>query len=100
MRGVRARPTMTAMSIRRPRENSMSLIQVKVLEGVFTAPQKREIVERLTDAMVAIEGENVRRLTWCIVEEVAGDAWGMGGKTLVADDFRALARADAGAGQT
>ena len=78
----------------------MSLIYVKVLEGVFTAPQKREIVERLTDAMVAIEGVNVRPLTWCIVEEVAGGAWGMGGKTLVADDFRALASADVSAGLT
>ena len=64
------------------------------IRSIFTAPQKREIVERLTDAMVAIEGENVRQLTWCIVEEVAGGAWGMGGNTLVADDFRALARAD------
>ena len=75
----------------------MSLIHVKVLEGVFTAPQKREIVERLTDAMAVIEGESVRELTWCIVEEVAAGAWGVGGQTLVADDFRALARADASA---
>jgi 4-oxalocrotonate tautomerase len=71
----------------------MSLIQVKVIEGVFTAPQKREIVERLTDALVAIEGESMRQHTWCIVEEVAGGAWGIGGNTVVADDIRALARA-------
>ena len=38
----------------------MPLIQVKLIEGVFTAPQKQEIVERLTDAMVAIEGESMR----------------------------------------
>jgi len=44
----------------------MPLIRVTVIEGVFTAPQKREIVERLTDAMVEIEGESMRRLTWCI----------------------------------
>ena len=49
----------------------MALIQVKVIEGVFTAPQKQEIVERLTDAMVEIEGENMRRTHWCVVEEVA-----------------------------
>ena len=40
----------------------MPLIQVKVIAGVFTAPQKQEIVERLTDAMVAIEGEGMRRI--------------------------------------
>jgi 4-oxalocrotonate tautomerase len=71
----------------------MPLIVVKVIEGVFTAPQKQEIVQRLTDAMVEIEGENMRRLTWCLVEEVAGGDWGIGGQTLTADDIKALASA-------
>ena len=70
----------------------MPFIQVKVIEGVYTAPQKREIIERLTDAMVAIEGENMRQLTWCVVEEVASGDWGIGGQTPTADDVRALAR--------
>ena len=30
----------------------MPLINVKLIEGVFTRDQKREIIERLTDAMV------------------------------------------------
>jgi 4-oxalocrotonate tautomerase len=68
------------------------LIQVKVIEGVFTAPQKREIVERLTDAMVAIEGEEMRPVTWCLVEEITSGEWGVGGQTITADDVRALAR--------
>jgi len=71
----------------------MALIQVKLIEGVFTAPQKREIIQRLTDAMVEIEGENMRRTIWCVIEEVASGEWGIGGKTLTADDVRALARA-------
>jgi 4-oxalocrotonate tautomerase len=72
----------------------MSLIQVKVIEGVFTTPQKREIVERLTDAMVEIQGENMRQLTWCVVEEVASGDWGIGGQTPTADDVKALARGE------
>ena len=72
----------------------MSLIQVKVIEGVFTTPQKREIVERLTDAMVEIQGENMRQLTWCVVEEVASGDWGIGGHTPTADDVKALARGE------
>jgi 4-oxalocrotonate tautomerase len=72
----------------------MALIQVTVIEGVFTAPQKREIVERLTDAMVEIEGENMRRNIWCLVGEVAGGDWGVGGQTPTADDVKALARSD------
>jgi 4-oxalocrotonate tautomerase len=71
----------------------MSLIQVKVIEGVFTAPQKQQIVERVTDAMVEIEGESMRRAIWCVVEEVASGQWGIGGQTLTADDVKALARA-------
>ena len=71
----------------------MPFIQVKVVAGVFTAEQKREIVERLTEAMVAIEGEGMRRLTWCVVEEVASGAWGIGGDTVTSDDVKALARA-------
>ncbi len=72
----------------------MRLIQVKVIEGVFTAPQKREIVERLTDAMVEIDGENMRQLTWCVIEEIASGDWGIGGQTLTADDVKALARGE------
>jgi 4-oxalocrotonate tautomerase len=71
----------------------VTLIQVKLLEGVFTAPQKQDIVERLTDAMVEIEGENMRRTVWCMIEEVANGEWGIGGQTLICDDVKALARA-------
>jgi 4-oxalocrotonate tautomerase len=76
----------------REKENGMALIHVTVIEGVFTLQQKEEIVERLTDAMVAIEGANMRETVWCIVDEVAGGDWGVGGRTLTADDVRALAR--------
>ena len=69
----------------------MPLINVKLIEDVFTPDQKREIVERLTDAMVSIEGENMRSVTWVVVEEVASGAWGMGGKALSSDDVKALA---------
>jgi 4-oxalocrotonate tautomerase len=75
-------------------ENSMPLIQVKVMDGVYTAQQKQAIVERLSDAMVEIAGEDMRRLTWCVVEEVASGEWDIGGQTLTADDIRALARGE------
>ncbi|MDX6630451.1 MAG: 4-oxalocrotonate tautomerase, partial [Gaiellales bacterium] len=48
----------------------MPLITVKLIEGVFSSDQKQQIIERLTDAMVTIEGENMRQVTWCVVEEV------------------------------
>jgi 4-oxalocrotonate tautomerase len=69
----------------------VALIQVKVIAGVFTTQQKQEIIERLTDAMVEVEGEQMRQATWCIVEEVASGEWGIAGQTVTADDMRALA---------
>jgi len=69
----------------------MPLINVKLIEDVFTPDQKREIVERLTDAMVSIEGENMRSVTWVVVEEVRSGEWGIGGTPLTTEDVRALA---------
>jgi 4-oxalocrotonate tautomerase len=76
------------------KEDSMTLIQVTIIEGVFTAPQKHEIVERLTDAMVSIEGESMRKHTWCLLAEIANGDWGSGGQPLTADDVKALARSE------
>jgi len=67
------------------------LINVKLIEGVFTAQQKREIVSSLTDAMVKIEGENMRPVTWVIVEEVLSGDWGIAGNPLTTEDVKALA---------
>ena len=73
----------------------MPLIQVKVIEGVFTAPQKQEIIERLTETMVEIEGENLRQATVCVLEEVKRGDWAIGSHTLTTDDVKALARGEA-----
>jgi 4-oxalocrotonate tautomerase len=68
----------------------MPLIQVKLIENVFNADQKREIIERLTDAMVEIEGENGRAVTWVTIEEVASGEWGIAGNALTTADVKAL----------
>jgi 4-oxalocrotonate tautomerase len=69
----------------------MPFVNVKFIEGVFDADQKREIVERLTETMVGIEGENMREVTWVVLEEVRSGDWGMGGKTPSTGDVKALA---------
>ena len=69
----------------------MPLIQVKLIEGVFSQSQKREIIRKLTDTMVSIEGENLRPVTWVVVEEVKSGDWGIGGNGLTAADVKALA---------
>ena len=69
----------------------MPLIQVKVIEGVFTKEQKQEMVRKLTDTMVTIEGENLRGVTHVIIEDVLSGEWGVGGNPLTTADVKALA---------
>jgi 4-oxalocrotonate tautomerase len=69
----------------------MPFVQVKVIEGVFSASQKQEIIERVTNAMVAVEGENMRPVTWVVVEEVHSGQWAIGGNALSTADVKALA---------
>ena len=49
----------------------MPLINVPVIEGVFSDSQKRQMIEELTGTMVGIEGENIRPVTWVVAEEAA-----------------------------
>ena len=69
----------------------MPLINVKLIEGVFSPAQKQEMIRRLTDAMVAVEGEAMRSVTWVAIEEVKSGDWGLGGKPLTTADVKALA---------
>ncbi len=69
----------------------MPMINVKLIEGVFDAAQKQEMIEKLTDTMVGIEGENMRSVTWVIIEETKSGDWGIGGQALTTDAVKALA---------
>ena len=70
----------------------MPFINVKLVEGVFTPEQRQEVIRRLTDTMVGIEGENMRSVTVCVVEEVSSGDWGIGGQPYTTEDVLALAR--------
>jgi 4-oxalocrotonate tautomerase len=69
----------------------MPMINVRLIEGVFDDSQKREMIEKLTDAMVEIEGENMRSVTWVLIDEVKSGDWGMGGDAVTTADVHALA---------
>jgi 4-oxalocrotonate tautomerase len=69
----------------------MPLVQVKVIEGVFSDAQKRAMIEKVTDAMVSVEGENMRQVTWVTIEDVKSGEWGIGGKALTTEAVKALA---------
>jgi 4-oxalocrotonate tautomerase len=69
----------------------MPLVNVKLIDGVFSESQKRSMVDKLTEAMVSIEGENMRPYTWVVIEEVKGGDWAIGGRPLAAADVKAIA---------
>ncbi len=74
-------------------ECAMPLIEVKVIEGVFSHKQKQEIITKLTDAMVSIEGENLRPYTLVVLDEVKSGDWGVGGNSLTNSQVKELAAA-------
>jgi len=73
----------------------MPLVQVKVIEGVFSTAQKQDMIQRLTEAMVAIEGDAMRGVTSVIIEEVQSGDWGIGGNALTTADVQAIQAAGA-----
>lgn len=69
----------------------MPMLNVKLIEGVFSPAQKQEIIRKLTDTMVSIEGENLRSVTWVVIEEVKSGDWGVGGHGLTTNEVKAMA---------
>ena len=68
----------------------MPLVNVKLIEGVFSPAQKREMIRKLTDAMVSVEGESMRSVTSVIVEEVKSGDWGIAGNALTTEHVKEL----------
>ena len=73
----------------------MPLVTIDVIKDVFTPHQKRDLIEKVTEAMISIEGEALRSVTWVRVQEFEQGDWGIGGKTLTAADVHALASSKA-----
>jgi len=69
----------------------MPLVTVDVIKDVFSPEQKREIIEKVTDAMIEVEGEALRPVTWVRIQEVNQGDWAIGGQMLAAKDVQAMA---------
>lgn len=68
----------------------MPLVKVNMIEGVFSPAQKKELIRQLSDVVVSIAGENIRPVTWVVLEEVKSGEWGIGGNALTTADVNAL----------
>jgi len=69
----------------------MPLVTIDVIKDVFTPLQKKELISKVTEAMIAVEGENMRPVTWVRINEIQGGDWAIGGQALRAADVHALA---------
>lgn len=69
----------------------MPFVNIKLIEGVLSDSQKQEVITKVTDAMVDIEGENLRPVTWVVLEEVKSGDWGIGGKGYTTEDVKKIA---------
>ena len=71
----------------------MPLVTIDVIKDVFTPDQKQELVSRVTEAMVSVEGEAMRPVTWVRVQEFEQGDWAIGGQALRAKDVHAMGKA-------
>lgn len=69
----------------------MPLVQIKGVGGYLTLEQKQEMIRKVTDAVLSVEGEGLRNVTWVTIEDVQPGAWGVGGTPVTDDDLRKLA---------
>ena len=69
----------------------MPLIDVQLVKDVLDAEQKKAVIQKLTDAIVSVAGENLRGAVWVKIIEVNSGEWGIGGKPLTTEAVKALA---------
>jgi 4-oxalocrotonate tautomerase len=70
----------------------MPLVTIDVIKDVFTPEQKQKLITKVTEAMIEVEGEGMRPVTWVRIQEFESGDWAIGGKALRAADVQALGK--------
>ncbi|MEV5177700.1 MULTISPECIES: tautomerase family protein [Streptomyces] len=68
----------------------MPVVEIKVIEGVFTHEEKRQLVERLSEALIEVAGEPMRQATHAFITETPSAEWAIGGTAKKAEDVKAM----------
>jgi 4-oxalocrotonate tautomerase len=71
----------------------MPLVNIVVIENVFTPAQKKEMIEKVSEVMISIEGEALRPCTLVKIDEVKDGNWSVGGKVVTAGPTTSRRRA-------
>ena len=70
----------------------MLLVTVDVLKNVLTPDQKELLIEKLTAALIDVEGENIRPVASVRINEFEGGDWAIGGRRMSAHDVLEMVR--------
>jgi 4-oxalocrotonate tautomerase len=71
------------------------MVTIDVIKDVFTPEQKQKLITKVTEAMIEVEGEGMRPVTWVRIQEFESGDWAVGGKALRTADVHALAKGKA-----
>lgn len=69
----------------------MPLVDIQLIRGVFSPAQKKTMIENVTEAVIAVEGEAMRSVTWVRVREYESGEWAIGGQPLTTEAVKAMA---------
>jgi len=69
----------------------MPLVQIKSVSGSLSRGQKAELIRKVTEAVLAVEGERLRPVTWVLVEDVPEGQWAVGGEIATTRMLRDMA---------
>jgi len=60
----------------------MPLVEIELLDGVFDEEQKRDMIEKVTEAMVEVQGEGMRDKTWVRTKIIPSGHFAIGGRIM------------------
>ena len=61
----------------------MPFTTIKVIENVFTNEQKKEMLKKVTEALIDVCGEKTRKGQWVVIDEVKKGNWSIGGEMAI-----------------
>ena len=64
----------------------MPFVEVKSIEGVFSAEEKAEVIGEITNVFARIKNVEFAKGTWVVINELGNGDWGEGGSVLKADE--------------
>ena len=73
----------------------MPFINIKVLKGTLSNEKKADMIKRVSETVAEIEAspspkDNLVPYTWCVIEEVEFENWGIGGNQVTEEMLQAV----------